>query len=312
VSESSVSGNASCLAAEAYQTGCTGLLGRRALNPKTGQRFYAETCSKADGPFMCEACFSDAIHKRCVEKIDHFAHQAPHSPAVGGGESALHLACKTEILSNLQQTYPSGKWQMERCFQAKPEKKLKEQRPDLSGYIGNIPVVIEVQASALTIPRILARMKDYTRRRCFVLWVVPLKDQFDTQLFLPRLYERYFHSIYFGRTYYWLAGEGATFRPIHYGIASRWIEHREWYDTEEGEMKTAGGYGRPYVIVKTPIPGSPIPLSLANFEPVLRPEFLPWNARKTVPQCKILRDRQHCWWNEVEENKQQPDYYCYC
>src|SRR4051794_12624425 len=102
---------------------------------------------------------------------------------------------------------------MERCFPAKPEKKLKQQRPDLSGYISDIPVVIEIQASALTIPRILARMKDYPRRRCFVLWVVPLKNQFSGELFLPRLYERYFHSIYFGRTYYWLTGDGATFRP---------------------------------------------------------------------------------------------------
>lgn len=182
---------------------------------------------------MCEACSSDAIHKRCVEKIDHFAHQAPHSPAVGGGETELHYACKTEILADLQKTYPSGKWQMERCFPAKPEKKLKEQRPDLSGYIHEIPVVIENQASALTIPRILARMKDYTRRRCFVLWVVPLKNQFSGELFLPRLYERYFHSIYFGRTYY-LAYRGWSNVSPH----SLW--HRQPMDRTSRVVRSRG------------------------------------------------------------------------
>jgi hypothetical protein len=301
------------LDAEAYQTGCSGLQSRWAKNPTNGKRFHADHCTKGDGLFMCESCFSDAIHKHCAQKIHHFAHQARHSPAVGKFESALHRNCKTEILAALQQLYPYplGKWEMERQFKANPEKKLKARRPDLSGYVGSIRVIIEIQASALTIPQIVSRMKDYTQRQCFVLWIVPLTDDLGCEPFLPRLYERYFHSIYFGRTYYWRPGDGATFRPVHYGMASRWIDERQWYDVEEGEEKSGGGYYRPYVIVKTPIAGTPVELSLTLFKAVWRSEFLPWNARKKVPRCKILRDRQHEWWSDAEEMKQQPDYYNY-
>jgi hypothetical protein len=297
---------------EAYQTVCFGLVGGWAKNPLSGKRFNALQCSKLDGPFMCESCFSDAIHRRCIEKIDHFAHQARHSPAVSKGETQLHLNCKNEILSALQSLYPAGKWQAERQYPAKPDKKLKERRPDLSGYIAKLPVVVEVQASTLSIPRILARMRDYTARQCFVLWIVPLTDEIGTDPFLPRLYERFFHSIYFGRMYYWRPGDGATFLPVHYGIASRWIDEREWFDVEAGEERSAGGgYDRPYVIVKRPIQGAPVVLSLKNFAATWRPEFVPWNARKVVPRCRILRDRQREWWNKGEEMKIQPDYYRY-
>jgi competence protein CoiA len=181
----------------------------------------------------------------------------------------------------------------------------------LSGYIEKLGVVIEVQASALSIPQILSRMRDYSARQCFVLWIVPLKDGLGSKPFLPRLYERFFHSIYFGRTYYWLPGDGATFRPIHYGVASRWIDEREWYDVEEGVEKSAGGYNRPYVIVKQPMEGTQIPLSLKTFQATWRTEFVPWNTRKAVPRCRIMRDKNREWWNKAEEAGVQPDYYRY-
>lgn len=283
---------------EAEEFGCYGLVGGFAKQLRTQHNVSAFDVTKTDGPFFCSVCYSDAIVRKCIEKRDHFAHDAPRSPAIGPGESALHEGCKKEVCSALKAAHPDGKWEVERPIRENKEHKLTEVRPDISGRIDGVDgmrLVIEVQASALSITQILKRTAVYSKRNIPILWVVPLKEPLTDALFRPRLYERYFHSIYFGRTYYWWPGLGATLLPVHYGVASRHIPLSEWYE-EGGELVTAGDYDKDYKAIKRPVFGPMLDIS-TGFGPTARDEFTPDNERKAVPSCQIWLDTRRPWWS---------------
>lgn len=278
---------------EAEEVGCFGLVGGAARNLYTRREFLADQCTKNDGPFYCPSCFSDAVLRKCTEKIDHFAHKARLTPVIGPEESNLHSQCKDEILSFLQERFPNGKWEKERVISENKPKRIPELRPDISGRIQDVRIAVEVQASALTVPKIIKRAKDYTARGIALLWVVPLREPLGDRPFRPRLYERYLHSIYYGRTYYWWRGQGLILRPVHYGPAMRHVEYREWI--ENGVQVNGGGYDARYRIVKKPIYGRDVNIA-DNFVRESRAEFVPDNERKAVPACLIWRDNLGPWW----------------
>lgn len=134
---------------EAEEFGCHGLVAGWARRFADHREVSASEVTKHEGPFFCSVCYSDAIVRKCIEKRDHFAHEAPLSPAVGGLESQLHKGCKDEIFRALQVKQPDGNWAVERVLPPKNKGKLQipEVRPDISGRIDGIPVVIEVQAA---------------------------------------------------------------------------------------------------------------------------------------------------------------------
>lgn len=278
---------------EAEEVGCYGLFRGVARNLHTHDEWAAEAAYKADGPFYCPTCFSDAVLRKCAQKVDHFAHKARLSPVLGPKEKVLHDACTSEICSRMQARFPEGKWAVERLIRENKEHKIKALVPDISGRIGETRVAIEVQVSALTIPRIVQRTTDYAKRGIALIWIVPLHEPLGDVPFRPRLYERYLHSIYFGRTYYWWAGQGLTLKPVHYGLARRHIEYREWF--EDGEEQSAGGFDLAYKIIKTPIYGPDLDLC-HNFSAEDRGSFTPENERKEVPPCRIWRDGLTPWW----------------
>lgn len=281
--------------AEAEEVGCFGLIDGVARHLYTQELRFASQCSKNDGPFYCQECFSDAVLRKCDEKRDHFAHKARLSPVIGPEESALHKNCKNELVGLLQERFPDGKWAVERTIEENKQKGLSELRPDVSGRIRGFPVAVEVQASALTTSKIVKRAKEYTKRGIYLLWIVPLKEPLGELVFRPRLYERYLHSIYYGRTYYWWSGQGLAVQPVHYGPAVRHVEYREWF--ENGSHVSGGGYDATYRIIKKPVYGRTIDIA-EQFEAELRGEFTPDNERKAVPQCAIWRDTLSVWWNE--------------
>lgn len=284
-----------CSIKEAEEVGCMGLTRGIAQHLYTHKIFYAQQCTRNDGPFYCPDCFSDAVLRKCVEKRDHFAHKARLSPVIGPEESKLHWQCKNEIVGLLRERFPEGKWEAERTIPENKDKKIPELRPDVSGRIGDIRIAIEVQASALTVTKIVKRATDYSKRGIYLLWIVPLTEPLGNLPFRPRLYERYLHSIYYGRTYYWWSGQGLIVKPVHYGPAVRHVEHREWF--EQGTQMEGGGYDATYRIVKKPMYGEDINIA-DDFILTHRPEFIPENERKTVPECKIWRDKLDAWWNK--------------
>lgn len=280
---------------EAEEVGCSGLVDGCAKHLYTHQIFYASQCTKNEGPFYCSECFSDAVVRKCHEKKDHFAHKARLSPAIGPEEGELHRQCKNEIASQLHERFPDGNWATERTIPERKDIKVPELRPDISGRINGVRVAIEVQASTLTIGKIVKRAQDYTKRGIALLWLVPLHEPLGVLPFRPRLYERYLHSIYYGRTYYWWAGLGLVLKPVHYGQELRHVEYREWY--ENGEHMEGGGYVAKYRIIKKPVYGADINIA-DDFVAHSRGEFVPENEKKTVPRCLIWRDRLNEWWSD--------------
>ena len=279
---------------EAEEVGCHGLIRGVARNLHTQDEWEAETAYKNDGPFYCPVCYSDVVIRKCSEKTDHFAHKSRLSPVLGPKEMLLHNACTKEICGLLVAKFPDGRWEIERPIRDSKKRKTPTLVPDISGLIGTESVAIEVQVSALTIPRIVQRTCDYAKWGISLIWVVPLRAPLGTLPFRPRLFERYLHSLYVGRTYYWWAGQGLTLKPVHYGVAKRRIEYREWF--ENGQHESAGGYDAPYKTIKTPEYGPDLLLS-EHYRALDRDPFTPENERKEVPACRIWVDTVDAWWS---------------
>ncbi len=291
---------------DADEIGCYGLVSGFARNLYTHELFSAETCTAEDGPFYCTSCFTDAVVRKCTEKKDHFAHKARLSPVAEGGEGDLHSKCKSEICNALVSLVPDGKWETERTIEANKRLGTPGLRPDISGYIDGRLVAIEVQASVLSISKIVKKTEAYTKWKINTLWIVPLTEELGSLPYRPRLYERYLHSMYFGRIYYWTLGSGLVLNAVHLGIAGRHVEYREWY--EDGDFKTGGDYFKPYKIIKRPVYGDRVSI-FNDFRSDLRPEFTPGNLRKSVPRSYIWRDNLLEWWDFSEESKYTEGYF---
>lgn len=287
---------------DADEVGCDGLVTGNAVITREGRKVRPSEVTKLDGPFHCGKCLSDCVHRRCTEKLDHFAHKARLSPVLEPKNYRLHRDCQLEICDALRKVFPEGKWECERSIPANQAKGTPALVPDISGRINDLRVVIEVQASSMTIPKIVKRAAAYHDLGIAILWIVPLKKPFGDEIFRPRLYERYFHSIYFGRTYYWMHGDGLEVTPIHYGIAERWIDSKELYDSE-GDSHSGGGYSKPYRIIKMPEyePTKRRINITENFSRITRAAFTPWNERKHVPELTTWQDDLSVWWNLDEQ-----------
>lgn len=249
---------------------------------------HASVATKEDGPFYCPDTFEEVIVRKCIEKVDHFAYKARLSP-VPSKESLLHLECKQELLAVLQKQFPEGKWEVERdTFQPDKSKGYEKVKPDLSGRINGAGVIIEVQASSLSINKIIHRTLQYSKRGAYILWVVPLEEELGENDFRPRLFERYLHTLYYGKVYYWYRGSGTILTPVHFGTASRYVEESHWFESD-GTERNEGGYYKPFLRVKTPIYGPPIDI-LTDFIVEVRPKFELENDKLSIPSCKICRD----------------------
>ena len=288
---------------QAQEAGCFGLLGGWAFSEKLKRDVHAEEGSHEDGPFICRGCLADAVLRICTEKRDHFAHHSRMSPAIVEGETELHRGCLREICDALRARFPKGKWDMNREIPANEKMGVGKVVPDISGRLGDEKdprLVIEAQVSFLSIPQIIKRSEVYTKRGIPILWIVPLKDDLGDRPFRPRLYERYLHAMYYQRVYYWKPGFGTQLLPIHYGVAERHIPFAEWYDKEAQEEREAGGYDKPYKVIKRPVPVDKIDIT-TNFYTLSRSEFRPWNERKTVPPLLIWKDTLADWWDKSED-----------
>lgn len=267
------------------------LVAKRVINNRL---VHASTTTKTEGPFYCPDTFEELIVRKCTEKIDHFAYKARLSP-VGSKENDLHKNCKDEILTLLQERLPEGKWAKEReDFRADKSKGYKQVRPDLSGRINGKGVIIEIQASTLSINKIIERTEQYTKRGAFILWIIPLLEDLGNNDFRPRLFERFLHTMYYGRVYYWLEGDGLNLTPVHYGVSERYIEETHWFE-EGGSERIEGGYFKPYLRVKKPIYTTKINL-LTDFKFESREKLEVKNEKLSIPESKIYVDNLPNWW----------------
>ncbi len=280
---------------------CSGLLKRKALRRLDNKTVHAEEVTKTDGPFYCSACLSEVIVRKCTEKVDHFAHLARQSPIIRRRDKRLHDECRDQILEYLKKHFPTGKWEKEREIPGNKEKGFKKIIPDISGRINGVPIAIEVQASTYTINRIHEKIIEYQKRtpKVAVLYIIPLFKELGDEPFRPRLFEKYLHSIYYGKVYYWTTDLRTSIIPIHFSPAKRWIQETTWFDTSIGEERTEGGFWLTYRTIKIPRAGNKLDIT-KDFEKIEREAFQPKNLKKGIPECTIYKDKLNNWWNKNE------------
>jgi competence protein CoiA len=157
----------------------------------------------------------------------------------------------------------------------------------VSGYIGAVPVAIEVQASSLDLERIAHRTKEYAAKGIFVLWLVPWRgsslEKFyeGDDRFAPSVWEKWLHALYFGRVYYWR--EGAEVLPVHFDTHWLWVEATDW----------GGGYSlasKRFRKVKL----SPNRVSISDMRGSDRPAWT--GGKMSIPQSKLWIDGLSQWW----------------
>ena len=203
-----------------------------------GAKVHARLADRAAGPFVCFCCRSQVTLRRGAAKAAHFAHRPPVTCEYGQGESDEHRRAKEEIFEHLSRCPHVTKLELERD--------LREVRPDVSCYIGGVPVAVEVQASSLSVERIARRTVEYARKGVYVLWLPLFTPKLLGELYDPRPWERWLHAAYFGRVYYWAGG--LRLRPVHF---------REHFATVRGRTKVYQKLSRKVV----PIEGREVDLS---------------------------------------------------
>ncbi len=202
-------------------------------NTVNGSRILTWRAEKREAPFYCPECQAVVTLKKGAIREHHFAHKPPVNCQYGTGESKLHERVKRSIYEALRQNPDCSKCELER--------RLAGVRPDVSLYIGNTPVAIEIQRSTIRVDEILRRTVQYTKLGVHLLWLIPFPTPDSDLPYRPPEWQKYLHTLYFGRLYFWVVG--ALVQPVHLSTHPIWVEEREWFD-ETGTEMSAGGYYR--------------------------------------------------------------------
>ncbi len=136
-----------------------------AMLPSKKQVIAWET-SRNEGPFCCPECGYSVVLKAGQKKTHHFAHAPSANCEFGSGETEEHMRIKRELYETLSRSPDCVNWEMERHIYDGVV------RPDLSGRIKSIPLVIEVQRSNTTVETISKRFQEYSRHGIAMLWIL--------------------------------------------------------------------------------------------------------------------------------------------
>lgn len=273
-------------------------------NNQNNERCIAWETEKKSQTFTCPECSGIVILKKGKIKEHHFAHKPPFNCTYGVGESQLHLKVKREIYTELK-NHPE-------CSKCELERRLDGVYPDISLYIGNTPVVIEVQKSVIDIDLIMSRTRQYYKLGCYILWVLPTNQpkpfnhlirklnedgslsEKEMIVARPKQWEKYLHTLYYGRLYYWQ--EGAVLTPYHFEKVEQYVKESgyEWYN-ENGEEESEywKGYPKTLKAIKYFSKGKKINIA-DDFNKISRKN---WKANSMqFPSCKLWFDKQNKWW----------------
>jgi competence protein CoiA len=254
----------------------------KALYQSSNNSVLAWDAQKQDKPFNCPNCKSEVTLKKGRVVTHHFAHKPPITCSYGAGESEGHRQCKYEIYNNLMEDRRVTKCEMERY--------LDEVRPDISCFINNTPVAIEVQISSLSMDEIISRTVHYEEKNIYVLWLALFNDKLNKEKYRPQLWEKWVHATYYGNVYYWLGGLDII--PVHFGDHYRYVNESTWYESD-GEERSAGGYDKKSKAYKIPTFGN----SLSLTSDFVKEQRGAWNSEKLeIPKAKIYMSKTGQWW----------------
>src|SRR5215208_6240944 len=153
-----------------------------AARQASGAKVAAWEVERSEGPFLCFCCKQTVTLRKGEIKAPHFAHMPPVTCEYGSGESEAHRRCKIALYESLSSHPRVRKCEMERD--------LGTVRPDVSAYINDVPVAIEVQLSNLSLPRIQYRTAEYARKGIYVLWLAIYTSDLEEELYSPRPWEQ--------------------------------------------------------------------------------------------------------------------------
>ena len=190
------------------------------------------------------------------------------------GESEAHRACKFEIYEALRNA-PGVR-------DAALERSLGAVRPDVSAYINNVPVAIEVQVSSLSLDTITRRTIAYAQKGVYVLWLLQWTPGLDEQRYTPTLWEKWIHAAYFGRVYYWVTG--LTIASYHLDAHFTTVPKKSWLNRKHKRV-TVGGYSKRSKRYRTALRGETLNL-VTDFQPKQR-YWWEGNGLK-VPDAKLF------------------------
>ena len=281
---------------------CFGLSKKIAKKVSDNSSVYAGNVYKEHGPFYCPVCLSEAIVRKCTEMEDHFAHKARLSPTIKSKDQKLHNFCRDFLTEKLKKNFPDGRWLAERIIEENKEKDLKEIKPDISGIINKKPIAIEIQLSPYTVNKIFKKLEEYKKRKIYVLYIVPLFEDLGEKAFRPRLYEKYLHSIYYGKVYYWSAKNPDIIFPVHFSPEKRYIPMTTWFDLDIKEERSSGGFTLAYKTLRKPSYGKPLEIT-KDFFVSERKYFKSKSEKKDIPECLIYKDNLPKWWDKDEYDK---------
>ena len=155
------------------------------------------------------------------------------------------------------------------------------------------PIAIEVQVSSLTLDRIALSHARVRVEADSGLMGRSRRPGLAGARFAPSAWERWLHTLYFGRVYYWR--HSATVTPVHFDDHFLWVEEREW--REGGEDQSAGGYHRRSKRWREPRLGKT--LSIEEMSATSRDAWSGGNMR--IPACLLSMDRHPRWWGTRHE-----------
>jgi competence protein CoiA len=174
----------------------------------SGDEVLAEEVESSDGPFYCPACQAQLILKQGRKVVAHFAHWPDaECEYVGEGESEEHRMVKWELREALLRIPGVTDVRLERY--------LREVRPDVSFLMNGQLIALEIQLSQLSLEKIAGRTKAYARKNIAVLWMPLFRGELLEQRYAPRDWERYLHTMYYGKVYYWY--EDLLVQPVKFG-----------------------------------------------------------------------------------------------
>jgi competence protein CoiA len=127
-----------------------------AIRQRDSRKVLALDQQKSDGPFSCPLCVEQTVLKKGTRKVHHFAHKPPVTCDYGRGETEQHRECKLTIYEGLRRH--------RRFRDVEIERSMGTVRPDVSGFMGEVPFAIEVQISALTMEQIVHRTREYAKK----------------------------------------------------------------------------------------------------------------------------------------------------
>ncbi|HKS30736.1 MAG TPA: competence protein CoiA family protein [Pyrinomonadaceae bacterium] len=244
-----------------------------AIRQADGRKVGAWEAEREERPFLCPCCSEVVTLRRGGIIAPHFAHKPPVTCEYGTGESEEHRRCKISIFEALIADPRVRKCEMERDLGAV--------RPDVSAYINDRPVAIEVQASSLSLETIARRTEEYARRGIYVLWLPIYRESLKAELYNPRPFERWLHAAYNGRVYYWV--EALRIQPVHFRDYLTKVRGRS-HDYEKLSTK------------KVPIDGEAVTLT-EDFMAVERQSYT--RGFINVPQSKLFMDTQPAWYEAI-------------